>query len=43
MKKISFIIGAAVLAASVFTGCQKKNRQIQSALCFKVQMLSSPQ
>lgn len=25
MKKISFIIGAAILAVSVFTGCQKKS------------------
>jgi|GEM_PF-7028488 len=31
MKKISFIIGAAILAVSVFTGCQKKHNQILSA------------
>lgn len=35
MKKISFIIGAAVLAASVFTGCQKKESSNSISIMFQ--------
>lgn len=35
MKKISFIIGAAILAVSVFTGCQKKAQSNSISIMFQ--------